>query len=487
MKYALIAFDHENPLQHANEINLGAVEVIAKCLQRALHSINGQLEEDYLCSLLLMVFRCSDACAVATVEKEGATFLPLTLALTSRYRERPSSIRCYFTAKQLTNRICELGLSLHRLRNSDIVLLSIVRNLRRESSSVAAKLLAGLTVHRESKALAMRFPGLLEAVVERACASSCGQCALVLHNLAWESSNKAEMGRKRGLLEAVGRLTRVTSDITRATAYATLGFLSTDASNRIPILKVNSGNLLKNSLVELCKEADGGAKIHVIRMLCNLISSQTAKTIAMMPGLLRCLIRTAQEQGDVEIATVAAKVVRNLAGHISVRDSSHPAVVDALLKMAQSTKLEVVLWTARGFVEQSLQIDSSFFIVRSPKVLYTILQLSASKQPKVAALGVEVLANLSRDSSNAKRLTTNGRVLSGLVDHLQTTTTENEDARRQAVRAALYLASHKSTSRLIAKQFDMIPSLSRYGTSNDEDVDLKKAALHGVVMLAPSM
>lgn len=67
------------------------------------------------------------------------------------------------------------------------------------------------------------------------------------------------------------------------------------------------------------------------------------------------------------------------------------------------------------------------------------------------------------------------------------TEASNGEARRNAIGVILSLATHRTTFRRIAKEQGLVASLSMYGSSEDEDVEMKRAAIEGVLLLTPSM
>lgn len=79
----------------------------------------------------------------------------------------------------------------------------------------------------------------------------------------------------------------------------------------------------------------------------------------------------------------------------------------------------------------------------------------------------------------------------GLLDALACAVVEcgqvDDVTRRNAVLAILHLANHQKSKKMVAKQHNIVASLSRYGVSQDDDTELKSAALHGVIWLAPHM
>jgi hypothetical protein len=100
---------------------------------------------------------------------------------------------------------------------------------------------------------------------------------------------------------------------------------------------------------------------------------------------------------------------------------------------------------------------------------------------------LEAAVNLSENRSNAKKIASSNYLIAALVKCIDDQTCNNEIIlRRHAIRAILSLVSHRSGSKRIAKHLGLVAALSRYGISaQDNDVELKRAALHGVILLSP--
>lgn len=154
--------------------------------------------------------------------------------------------------------------------------------------------------------------------------------------------------------------------------------------------------------------------------------------------------------------------------------------------MARCNRRVVLQWTAKAFLDQSALSSSNFYITRDPEALDALAQLTTCCYSDVKTCALEAVVNLTNDALNAKKLALNTRLLQALVSSIENHM-DSDDAfvRRHAVRAILSLASHRSSTRRLAKQFGLVSSLSRYGISQDNDVELKRAALHGVLLLAP--
>ena len=127
---------------------------------------------------------------------------------------------------------------------------------------------------------------------------------------------------------------------------------------------------------------------------------------------------------------------------------------------------------------------SSFFMARVRQIMSTVITLARDVNLAVKANAMEALQNLATNRVNVRRLAANSDLLELFV---QNVVGGGVAVRRHAVQGLLSLAIHRSTKQRVAKQQGLVESLSRYGISEDDDVELKRAAIHGVLLLAPLM
>jgi hypothetical protein len=121
--------------------------------------------------------------------------------------------------------------------------------------------------------------------------------------------------------------------------------------------------------------------------------------------------------------------------------------------------------------------------------MVVITKLAQDKSPAVRSCATEALLNLASDTANAKRLAANAELMETFANNIASTDVcaLSGRAKRNVILTILTLANHTSAKRRVAKQIGLVASLSRYGVSKDADSELKKVALHGVILLAPLM
>ena len=487
LKLALISLDHDDEHVHDKELKFGADSIVCNCLRRAVAIDVKSRETDRLCRLLEAIYKCSDAMAAASFCRYGAVLFPLLVTVASSSSPR---LRSKMAAARLLQRTNPLGILLSAIKDADLLMIALVRFLRTclvDCQNNALLALGSIIIHRESKPIVARFPGLLEAVIGSA--EKCkGEAVAVLMNLASDSRNKAAIAKTRGLLELLKRSCASKEPGIRRNACSSLVHLSSESSIKEMLVTFESG-LLVDRLNNLLRDGKSDIRYKALQTISNMVSESTANVIGNATNLLEQLGDIGSSSPATDCSIVASKAIKRLSTYMQTRHKGHQTLCEALVRMSKSPGFDVSLWTARAYIGQSLNVSSSFFMVRSESAIAGLLSLARSKHGRVRASAVEAIANLVQEPANARRLSTNEAVVNTLIYNIDAKgdTGGTENARRQAVRAILLIANHRSASKRAAKQRGLIQSLSRYGTSVDGDIELKRAALHGVLVLAPSM
>mmetsp|Transcript_16259 Transcript_16259/g.24579 ORF Transcript_16259/g.24579 Transcript_16259/m.24579 type:complete len:468 (-) Transcript_16259:2850-4253(-) len=466
---------------HDQEHKLGAVEILTKSLHSAVVSDTRSNEIERLLQLLAMVYRCSDSTCVDSICNQGSLLLPLLV--TAAVTTSPSE-RCHQVTIAFFNRIRSLSIPLSMLKNSDLLLIAFVRLLKSFSATKRWYALVGLrsfTSSGNSKVIAMRFPGLIDAIIreQRDCEA---EVAKTLASFSLALENKPAFVKTRGVLDTVMRMAKSTDECTVHDACTTIENLSSNYSLRTDLVQFQSGEFIKQ-LFTLLSKSKNDIKDKILQILSNLVGESTASLIAGSDYIIKFLSDIGSE------SYLAVKIIKRLSKHIDAKHPRHQALCEALVKLSSCDKRDVCLWTARAYVEQSLKMSTRFLIPRCEDLLNGLLLLSKSKYPRVRIPALEAVANLFEDGANTQRLSKNEKVLRVIVQSISGKNGGGNTGtgRRHAVRAALLIANHKVASRQAAKHDGLIQSLSKYGTSVDGDVELKQAALYGVLLLAPSM
>jgi hypothetical protein len=210
LKFASSTFDHNDRAIHDLEIQAGVVNTLNAHLVRAVDDVGGVKEAERLCKLLAMVFQSSNEVAAQSLCTVGTTLIPAVFKLLSVHSETGSESKY---AEILLRRLSSVEVSLPSMAKNeeilDFLLKTIVSNKQANNDMInhAVSLVAGLSAHRESKAVVMKFSGMFKAVVEIANASKDDKgryhSARVLNKLAWHTKNRATMGQTKKCVDAL--------------------------------------------------------------------------------------------------------------------------------------------------------------------------------------------------------------------------------------------------------------------------------------------
>jgi hypothetical protein len=498
---ALIAYDHRCTRVHDELVQAGAATVLTRCLKKAFYDAAKWEELSQLCQLLVFVFRCSDERACQAFEIIGAELLTLVFSILveDSFQAVAWTTSCSF--RQLIGRLSDLSVSLTKTAKKEQLVSLLQQILRGTDLSglnvrvEAMQILAGVTRHSEgSKLFAMESPGLVDDVL--ATVKEPGAidvmhlpAALFFCNLAWEARNKSQLVRKKDFIKVLllvwehGSITTCT----RRAIMRTVRQLSAVMESRLSLSKFRDGALLLALARtardhELCTES--------IETLLCLVGKSTARRIMQDPTLFVLLSSTAlATEGSTSSIVAAAQSLKRLASYTTISEPSYPDLLDAMMKISESKDASVRVWAAKAFIEQSRMSMNGFYIARMSQAMAVVTKLARDKSPVVRGCATEALLNLAGDTANAKRLATNAELMETFLNNIASTDVCESSgiAKRNVIMTILTLANHKSAKRRVAKQVGLVASLSRYGVSKDVDSELKKVALHGVILLAPLM
>jgi len=496
IQLALVFFDHHDTKEHDELVEAGAITILTRRLQRVMHGKqDDQAQMDPLCLLLCMVLRCSNEFAEEAFKGIGTDLVSVLfdILLQEDNKEDCALAEAVSSVCPLLDRLSSLVVSLEEVEKSNqlIGLLQYFFQKQRghdvKVQMHAIKMLSGLTQHPDSKIYASRVGGLLEDVLGVAMESASTEMQLysakILKHFSWESRNKALLLKKKDFLKLLLNLNTVDLD-TSLEVLLSLLQLSTDKEAKTALVSYDNGAVLK-ALTEAAKNTQ--LLPTAIDTILYLVARSTAPQIISQEALLATVLSTAV--GSTPSATTAAQTLKRLATFIPVGDSSHPNLMDAVVSISASKIAQVRLWAAKALVEQSRMMATAFYIARDTNVMDTLLRLAMDSSNLVKAAAVETLLNLSNDQSNVKRIAVSEDALQ-ILQHVVESDGKDQAsciARRRAVQVLLTLANHRSAKSRVAKQLGLVTALSKFAVSQDPDEELKHAALHGVIILAPLM
>jgi hypothetical protein len=163
------------------------------------------------------------------------------------------------------------------------------------------------------------------------------------------------------------------------------------------------------------------------------------------------------------------------------------SLLDAILITTTNTCPRVRYWGVRALANQAKKEACSFFLLHTPTVANavakTLANLVNDKDPDVREVAVTMIVGLSSNPLNHRALSRNAALMASVV-----TETYNNDS-EAAVLILLRLASSEKMRGILAKQYNLTASLSKFGLLSNKqiDVELKKGALQCVIRLVPFM
>ena len=495
LKLALLTFDHDIVSVHDELCNAGVLVLLMRCLQRATtDSVINWDEAHQICLLMEMAYRCSDDAAVDSIRSIGTEQIILLLNILI---QDDVSKECHESIQALFNRISSLEIPLLAFEQSSELIAFVQHSLRfrKDNESIARqamRMLASLTKDVESQLYVMRIPTFLDCIL------SCSQAALgaelrlevakVLQNLTLHPNNKSSMINHVILEQLIGLAATYQTTETRLEAISALKNLSVEVKGKTLLSSFCGGKAVKTLI-----RAANHPVLRKLAMetLLNLVCYQTTSLMCDQSGLVELMLGFAWGE-NADVAEKAAHFLKRIATHISACHKAHPSLFDAILSLSKITKnWRVRFWATKAFLEQSKLSGSSFVLVRSPEALTELCILARDKHVEIQVTAVETLLILTTSHSNMRRIATNTGLLETFVYVIGKCSVHKEEEirsiGRMAVLAILHLTIHRSAFKRAAKHNGVVSSLSRYGMSDDHDEELKKAALHGVILLAPQM
>lgn len=496
MKLATVAFDHDVTAVHDKLCFAGGMTVLVRCLQISMTSHEIHWVEVYqVCSLMEMTYRCSHDATVHTIESIGKDLILLLFSVLLKDdggRAVDSPVRKIF------QRIARVEVSLQAIDQSRGVLsfllqMAMLGNEDPIVSRDALCILAGLTSHAQSKVFVMEEnPTFLDNLIR--CSQVVitpgteikYQIAKVLQNLTLHGSNKAKMTKQLIVAQLVTLALPDQCVATRDQAIRALRHMSVEAKSKPFIASFEGGRVL-NVLLDASSDIELQAVVvdAVLSLACNL----TATTLVSHPGLVNTLTEFAASP-NVTLAEKAAQTIKRLSSHVSTSQRGHSTLFSSILSLAGSKTPRIRCWAAKAFLEQSRLAGCNFLLVRSPEALKHISTLARDPSPEVHDSAIEALLVLTESQSNLKRFTVNSYLLDTLVAVVDKGITGDEQSRltgRNAILAILNLTRKSCARKRAARHRGLVKCLSQYGLSRDDDEELRQAALHGVVILSPSM
>ena len=192
--------------------------------------------------------------------------------------------------------------------------------------------------------------------------------------------------------------------------------------------------------------------------------------------------------------------------YVRVNHQEGSDLLESILRLISSSEGNVRLWGTRALLEQVSNrraclalIDnscisycsrksrfkgSSFLLSRTKQIIQALTHLLSDCAQRVRATAIEVLFNLASHEVNSPILAADRQLMESLAALITKKHNGDPMDRKQAILVVLCLGRDEKSKVCLAKHYSIVESLARFGISNDNDTELRGAALHGVIWLA---
>jgi hypothetical protein len=479
-------------------VESGAPLVLTRCLARSLSTKERMEEIGPICRLIERLLRCSMLVATHSVQEIAMELYPLLLTILLLDKVLSEWMTPYPTTRlivRVSSFPVKLGDSpdtdgLFRLLHEAILISISGTTTKRVPLSGIFQLLTGLTLNEEGRRHLMASPGLFDMILANFSSLRVisFHVATFLLVVGQDATNKSKMVDTPDFIHVLSGLLLEEGVQTRKVAIALVKLVAMEKSGRSKLVSIG-GNRFLDSLFEHTKKNE--VQEACLESIRHLICPETAKTIYSNEKLINSILRENMffSPSCSQAGILAAKVINRLSSFLSVNAKGMERFLDAILQISSSKHHRIRYWGARALLKQSKVEACSFFLMRTQPVVRTITSLSTDENPLVHATAMNILSNLASFSLNQRLVARNRDLLSSLAATVEDSgATFGEDAKREAVVAFLHLANNKKTKMAIAKQHNVVASLSKYGVlPKGHDKELRQAALHCVIWLAPLM
>lgn len=493
LRHAMDAFES---LVCAKELESTAhgIPVVVQCLVRASRQALWK-EVESLCLFLSLILRCATSQAGPVLENVFAVLLCVLLECLNTVGMQSSDIEHKEVSPKLVGALYQLledlstfHVSLCRMKDAPLLIQLLQQVIRNdgmrylESVQVeAVRLLSGIASHADnSRPVLLSHPSVVRTLLTaRLPTGSELHTASFLRHLAWDPVNRNEMIGMRPLVFALLSLGCHNHHSTLVEVMRTFSLLSTSARARWVL--VQQRRFLKLLILALKRPE---LRTIALDTLLNLTGPQTAKRIVDCSGLLEQIVGVCANE---DVTPAVAQTVKKLATHMGACERRHPFLIAAMVKLSVLPDPRVRVWVSKAFLEQSKIASSSFFIVRTPKVLTIILKLCRDEHPPVQVAATEAVMHLAATKANHQQVVAHPSVVQTMVENALPINQECEWAKKTchlAVHTIICLLRCGEKSR-VASELDVMVCLAHFAVSRSHESELKSEALKVLIHLSP--
>mmetsp|Transcript_33448 Transcript_33448/g.72374 ORF Transcript_33448/g.72374 Transcript_33448/m.72374 type:complete len:570 (-) Transcript_33448:1047-2756(-) len=498
-----VALDHHNTVTHDTEIDAGVCYHLLSILQDAVEDSFDSEEVFLSVDSLSKALRCSDAIAECLLVDIGTSLLQLLFRLVEM-NYRLGNTALVASCRALIERWAALEMNLDSIDNHHILLPFLVGAVNgtsgKETVHCAALSLQRLSRPAANKAMMALTGGLLDCLF--GLLQGCFpkeirvEAAEAVKNLAWECvPNKNLIASSSWYIEVLATTTKDKDEKIRGAAIETLVHLSSaSTAEKVSIVEVDG---LINRLLQIAQDFTERPDLRVsaTHALACLICRETATALGKYDNLLDVLrYLSCGGLNNAPAAIQAAMAIKKLVT-CSEKDSEfNGALVQTIVAIASSKFCtQVLMWASRAIRQLTLDGDSyrTSTMVEAKGFFTTLTELCKHPHPNVQRPSLEALEALSVNHGGSALVVARSKdIMTMLVETaLREGQIHDALARRLAVQTILALATDPPARRAIASQQDVfvdtLTALSTFGSSKDDDTELRQAASQGVALLAP--
>jgi hypothetical protein len=434
-------------------------------------------EIDVICEILHELFSSSTYFAARALHKLVVELYPLLVGVLFLEQIHSNVLR-------LIKRLSALPVQLHEIEGKNYLLKVFHEAIERIDCKTTSQkiisgifqLLKGFVCDFESRRQFFADTSLVETII-----SKHGPVGKAQHHMAAFLLVAArDLNSQMKMLDypcfpgLLVSLLRACDVETKKIAVALIKSLASDRIVRVKLIKVGGSDLLE----AMCESP---RDTNVNELVRCLICTETATMLYENEELMREIVKETDLKYQSENF---AKIIYRLACMIPLKGKGMNLILDAVLRISSLEEKHVRIWGARSLYKQSLVEACSFFYTRTPPAINTITKLANDRHPEVQFIGIKIIGNLASHPLNTRALTKNASLMIALTEAVAHRTST------EAVKVLLCLAKTSKHAKMLAKQYNVTASLSKFGLQSmagNDSKELQKAALACVIKLVHLM
>ncbi|KAL7466343.1 hypothetical protein ACHAXS_006642 [Conticribra weissflogii] len=427
---AVKEFNHHDKDKHDSDIKSGAVSIVCNILRSCSPFFIAKSKEvQYLCKILLQLFRCSEDRARAAFCLDGSTLIAVLLEIIEiNYRlGKKGDVKSLVLVQNVVETLIQLArVPLTMVKRHCELLTCLINYINGVTGKLAMyhsiKCIAILSEHTLNKQVLLTFPHLMESVevcARHMCEAIRQEAAKTMFQLAMETKNKTQLTHesKRGWMDVVLTLTADNERSVHAKVYAinALSHLATENGNKIIMVRHNDGFLI-SSLLRIAGDVILKTRPELPHQAAKLIGALTCRATASRIGNHPCLLVVLSSLAcrQDQLASVAAMTIKKLATYIRSNDPCHAGLLRALITISYGKSTEVLKWAVKAFAEQASFPNDRLKMISQRGLLPALTMLIDHKNFVVRGYAEAALSAMAADVAKIKDMEI-GKLLSLVI------------------------------------------------------------------------